>query len=280
MSWKRTAGTALGLLLCGAASAQAAVSPQDGFSPSGAPEWHFNVMPYLWLPSTSAEVVLGNGAQIDIDKGAPSLSKIASVLKGAFVGASLVRYGAWSGVLDLQFISLAQNTGLPTLVPGATRDLKLDVSLVRVAPGIGYQLYNGYMSGAPATLDGRIGFSWLQTSTSLKLSQTGPAGNTRISDLSVSNSFAQPWVGLEGAVYPSASWRLALGAMLEGFGVSNGSWGWGASAMATWAANDWLNLNFGYRALNTEREAPPSAVIRSLPNLTSYGPVVGMGFSF
>ena len=280
MSRKITAVAALGLLLCGASSAEAAVSPQDGFSPSGAPEWHFNLVPYLWLPSTSAEIVLGNGAQVDIDKGAPTLSEIFSVLQGAFLGASLARYGRWSAVLDIQYVSVSQNTGLPALVPGVTRNLDLDVSVVRVAPGIGYQLYNGHMSSSPATLDGRVGFSWLQTDESLKLSQTGPAGNTRISDLSASNGFVQPWVGLEGAVYPSERWRLELGVMVQGFGVSDGSWGWGASAVATWAANDWLNLVFGYRALNTERERPQSAVIRSLPNLTSYGPVAGIGFSF
>jgi hypothetical protein len=280
MSRKITAVAALALLLGGAPSAKAAVSPQDGFSPSGAPEWHFNLLPYLWLPSSSGEIVLGNGAQVDIDRGAPSLSELSGVLQAAFVGAALVRYGRWSGVIDIQYVSVSVNTGLPALVPGVTRNLDLDVSLVRIAPGIGYQLYNGNMGSSPATLDGRVGFSWLQTDESLKLSQTGPAGNTRISDLSVSNGFVQPWVGLEGAIYPSAHWRLELGVMVQGFGVSDGSWGWGASALATWAANDWLNLTFGYRALNTEREAPQSAVIRSLPNLTSYGPVAGIGFSF
>lgn len=184
MCRKRRAVAALGLLLGSATSGEAAVSPQDGFSPIGAPEWHFNIAPYLWLPSTSAEIVLGNGAQVDIDKGAPTLSELFNVLQGAFLGASLVRYGRWSGALDIQYISVSQNTGLPALIPGVTRNLDLDVSLVRVAPGIGYQLYNGAMGSSPATLDGRVGFSWLQTSESLKLSQAGPAGNTRTGSIS------------------------------------------------------------------------------------------------
>ena len=31
--------------------------------------------------------------------------------------------------------------------------------MVSVAPGVGYQLYNGSRGTTPATLDGRVGFS-------------------------------------------------------------------------------------------------------------------------
>jgi hypothetical protein len=279
MRRKRSPVGSLVFLLVSAAPAQAAVSPQDGFSPDGLPKWHFNLDPYLWLPSSSTEIVLGNGAQVDINKGAPSLSKLLSELKGAFIGAGLVRYGLWSGVLDIQFIDLAENIALPALLPGVTRNLDVGVSYVRIAPGAGYQFYNGFMGSAPATLDVRVGFSWLQLEESLKLDQTGPAGNIRVSDLNHSGGFVQPWVGLAGAVYPAEHWRFAVEGMVDGFGVSGGSWGWGASALLTWAANDWLNLSAGYRALHTDREEMPSAVIRSV-NLTAYGPVASVGFSF
>jgi len=279
MRRKQSVIAALGLWLVSTVVSHAAVSPQDGFSPDGTPAPRFEVAPYLWLPATDAEFLLGNGAQVDIDRGVPSLSSLLHVLKGAFLGAGLVRYGRWSGVLDIQFIDAAENKGLPALLPDVTRNLKMDVSYVRVAPGVGYQVYNGLLGTVPATLDGRLGFSWLQLEGSLKLDQTGPAGKTRISDINHSSSFVQPWIGLQGALYPGQNWRFQVEAMVDGFGVSGGSWGWGAAAILTWAANDWLNLNAGYRALHADREEPQSAKIRSI-NVTAYGPVVSAGFSF
>jgi len=281
MTVRRFTVAALGICLSGltSAPAQAAVSPKDGYAVDGAPVLHFDVVPYLWLPATDAQFVLGNGAQVDIDNGVPSISSLLHVLKGAFLGAGVARYGHWSGVLDIQFIDAAENKGLPALLPGVTRNLKMDVSYVRVAPGVGYQIYNGLMGTTPATLDGRIGFSWLQLDESLKLDQMGPAGNTRISDINHNSGFVQPWMGLTGAVYPWENWRFQVETMVEGFGVSGGSWGWGASALLTWAANDWLNVSAGYRALHTDREEPSSAKIRSV-DVTAYGPMVGVGFSF
>ena len=273
----------LGLLISGLGlggqSASAAVSAQDGFSADGTPELHFELAPYVWLPASSGQIILGNGAQVDIDQGVPTVSELSSTLQSAFMGVGLVRYGRWSGVLDIQYVSVSQNTGLPALVPGVTRNIDLDVNEVRIAPGVGYQLYNGNMGTAPATLDGRVGFAWLQTEESLKLNQTGPAGNTRIRELNHINGFVQPWMSLAGAVYPWEHWRFEAGALVQGFGVSGGSWGWGASVVATWAANDWLNVSAGYRALHTDREEPSSAKIRSI-DVTAYGPMVGVGFSF
>ena len=112
----------------------------------------------------------------------------------------------------------------------------------------------------PATLDSsNRRFLASQLDESLDLDQMGrAAGNTRVSDINHSSSFVQPWLGLAGAVYPWEDWRFQVEGMVEGFGVSRGSWGWGASALLTWAANDWLNLSAGYRALHTGRDEPPS----------------------
>jgi hypothetical protein len=279
MRRKQSAVAALFFLLGSAAAAQAAVSPQDGYTADGTPTLHYEMAAYLWLPATDAQILLGNGAQADISNGVPSLSSLLHVLKGGFLGAGVVRDGHWSGVLDIQYIDVAENKGLPALLPGVTRNLKVGVSYVRVAPGVGYQLYNGFMGTTPATLDGRIGFSWLQLEESLKLDQMGPAGNTRIGDLDHTSSFMQPWMGLAGAVYPWDHWRFQVEGMVDGFGVSGGSWGWGAAALLTWAANDWLNLSAGYRALHTDRDESPAGIVQSV-NLTAYGPVASVGFSF
>lgn len=168
MGTGRAVIAALGLLTAGLVDgpAYAAVSSQDGFAADGTPQLHFDLAPYVWLPASSGQIILGNGAQVDIDTGIPTVSELSSTLQSAFMGIGLVRYGRWSGVLDIQYVSVSQNTGLPALAPGVTRNIDLDVNEVRIAPGVGYQLYNGNMGTSPATLDGRVGFSWMQTEIS------------------------------------------------------------------------------------------------------------------
>ncbi len=272
---------ALGLLvtaaLCG--RAQAGVSVQDGFAPDGSPQWHFELVPYAWIPATSSTITLGRGASVNVSQGMPSVSQVTSRLTGAFMGNALARYGAWSGELDFQWVSATAGKSLPPDILGTSRSLNVDGSLVRVAPGFGYQVYKRSVGRIPTTVDARVGFAWFQASESLSVDRTGPLGRQRVTTVSDSSSFAQPWVGARAAIYPWPRWRFEAGALLQGFGVDGGSWGWGASATATWAANDWLNLMGGYRALKTDRIAGSSRVIQSI-KLTEYGPMIGAGFTF
>ena len=98
--------------------------------------------------------------------------------------------------------------------------LSLSASYVRVAPGFGYQVYNGALAGLPLTVDARVGFacfSWSAKATSL----LDPVG------VSPGGSFVQPWLGFRASLYPAERWRVELAALGQGFGVSGGSWGWG-----------------------------------------------------
>ncbi|MGH7069290.1 MAG: hypothetical protein ACREFO_04670 [Acetobacteraceae bacterium] len=82
-------------------SGRAAVSPDDGYAPDGTYQWHFELAPYAWVPATSAHIKLGNGASVNTNAGMPSISQLRSVLTGVFMGYGLVRYGPWSGELDI-----------------------------------------------------------------------------------------------------------------------------------------------------------------------------------
>ncbi len=67
--------------------------------------------------------------------------------------------------------------------------------------------------------------------------------------------------------------------MAEGFGVDGGSWGWGASAIASYAMTDWAALSFGFRALSSSRTHDGRVNDGSI-DLTAYGPVLGVTFRF
>ena len=270
---------ACALALVGGRAAQAEVSAQDGYSPSGAYQVHVELIPYAWVPAVSGNVKLGSGASANISQGIPSLSQITSALTGAFIGAGLLRYGPWSGEIDIQYVGISQTKDLSPDLLGQPRSLKLDASLVRVAPGFGYEVYKGALGGIPATLDVRLGFAWFSSSTTLDLDRSGLLGRERVSSLSYSGSFTQPWAGLRGAIYPWPRWRFELGAVAQGFGVGGGVWGWGTTVSATWAATRWLNLIAAFRAINSSRNFGSDQKIRSI-SLTAYGPALGISISF
>ena len=278
-AWLSMAALACALALVGGRVAQAEVSAQDGYAPSGAYQVHVELIPYAWLPAVSGNVTLGRGASANISQGVPSLSKVTSVLTGAFIGAGLLRYGPWSGEIDIQYVGVSQTRDLAPDALGRPRSLTVDASLVRVAPGFGYEVYKGSLGQIPATLDARVGFAVFSSSLTLDLDRAGPLGRERVGSLSDSGSFAQPWAGLRGSVYPWPRWRFELGALAQGFGVGGGSWGWGATASATWAATRWLNLVAAFRALNSSRFGGAGQRVRSL-NLTAYGPALGVGITF
>lgn len=278
---KRLAALALAsaLVMLGPRIALAEVSAQDGYGPNGTYRVHVDLVPYVWLPAVSGEVKLGNGASANINQGVPSVSDITSKLKGAFIGAGLVRYGPWSAEIDIQYIAADENKNLPTGFLGISRSLQVSELLVRVAPGFGYQVYNGALGQIPTTVDVRAGFSYFASNAELELNANGPLGRQRISTVSANGSFVQPWLGFRADIYPWPRWRFELGALVQGFGVDGGVWGWGTSLTASWAATHWLNLIGGFRALNTGRNLDSSAVVHSL-SLTGYGPVLGMEFTF
>ncbi len=280
--WPRGA-TAFGigclLIALGAHVARAEVSARDGYAPDGAYQVHVELIPYLWLPAVSSTVKLGTGAQVNINQGVPSVSQLTNVLTGAFMGAGLVRYGPWSAGIDIQYVSASTTKDLAPDFLGRGRSLELDTTLTRVAPGFGYQVFNGALGTLPTTVDASVGFSWFSQSASLNLSRTGLFGREHVSGLSESGSFVQPWAGLRADIYPWPRWRFELGGQVQGFGIDGGVWGWGATATASWAATHWLNLIVGFRALSSERLPGASRTVRSA-TLTAYGPVLGFGFTF
>jgi hypothetical protein len=259
------------------APARAQPSANDGYAADGSARMQVELTPYLWLPATNTNVSLGpkGGISGSVSTGVPSASQLANSLHGAFMGFALVRYGPWSAELDIDWVTAsAGKTAQGPL--GNTLHLSTSASIVRVAPGFGYQVANGAVGSIPATLDVRVGFAWFHSSAFIG-SLEDPEG------LSASGSFVQPWLGARAAFYPATRWRVTLDAAAQGFGVSGGSWGWGASLLVSYAIADWVVITGGIRALKSARgednTGPLGTGKRSL-DLLAYGPILGIGFRF
>jgi outer membrane protein OmpA-like peptidoglycan-associated protein len=261
----------------------------DGYTDDGQYRVQVELSPYLWLPATSGSIgfahpdivnhISGTHGTIsgDIGTAVPSVNTLAESLHFSFMGDGLLRYGPYSAEVDLQYVSAFGSKTIFTHPDGSIDRLHVDASYVRIAPGLGYQVYSGDVFSIPTSVDARAGFAYFANWKKLQGEGdlTGGIGN--------SGNFVQPWVGTRIDFIPAPSWRIELTAMVQGFGVDNGSWGWGASAIVSYAVSSWFDVNAGYRALNSERNQgnldTPGSAKRSL-DLTAYGPVVGFSLRF
>ena len=255
-------------------------SNTDGFGADGVPRVQVELTPYLWLPATSANIGFAdpriNGGSVNTSTSVPSAQQLASSLHGAFMGFGMIRYGNWSGEMDLQWVDASQSKTLFTGPRGEDFRVHGSIDMVRVAPGFGYKVYSGTVFSVPAMVDVRVGFAYFSTSQSLK------GENALMGERSSSDSFVQPWAGLRATLVPSPKWRVTVDGLVQGFGVGGGSWGGGGSVLASYAWTDLISTSLGFRVLNTSREGSRDAfngTRRSL-NLTAYGPILGVGFRF
>jgi hypothetical protein len=272
---RRAAGS-LGLLFLSAGPAFAQFSARDGYAPDGTYRVQVELTPYAWLPATSGTLSVGAGLrsrEVNFDSGPPTIADLAHSLHGGFVGYGLLRYGPWSAELDFQWIDAFHKGTFQAGAAGPGGTVKDDISLYRVAPGLGYQVYSGEVAGVPTTVDARAGFSALIWDASARIE------GSPFSGVSVSHSFVQPWLGFRASFYPWKDWRFELGAMGEGFGVDNGVWGWGASALVSYSINRWLDVTGGMRALASNGRGNESRVLRRSLDITAYGPLIGSPLS-
>jgi hypothetical protein len=288
--WRGLVGAALVSipLAIGSGPASAGVSAQDGFAPGGSPQFHFELVPYAWLPWVSGKVTVGNGAvpgalavaaaPIVLNQDVPTASNLSSSLNAAFMGYGLVRYGRWSTEFDLNYVRGSQSATLGPGIVTSARSIAVGESLTNVAPGLGYEMFNGHLGSVPATFDWRAGFSWTKWNSSTNFALTGLDGTQHNFGISDHRTVVLPWVGVRGAIYPWPRWRFQAEIAGNGFGVT-GVWGWNGNIGATWAATHLLNLSLSFRAISLSRSSSAGQAIQAT-TMTGYGPIFGVGFSF
>ncbi len=267
----------LGFAALSTRPAVAQFSAREGFAADGTSHWSFELTPYLFLPNISANIGLRHPAGVDvtINQNRPTISKLLATLTGAFVGDALVRYGNWSGEINIFYVAAEVTKPFPPLVPGGPgATLKSTVSGVLVSPGFGYQVLPTDVSSTVA-LDVRAGFTYDSVSAGAEFEQS------RLGGVNTTNSFVQPWIGTRLSYYPSPNWRIRGDTALTGLGVDGGAIGWNGRLSVSYLVSNWFDVTLGYAATQTRRNGRVGAngESRSL-NLLAYGPVLAVGFRF
>lgn len=239
---------ALGASLCPAQAQD--FTNHDGYAGNGAYRVQLELSPALWLPAAH---------------GSAAPAGFTAAPHPAFTGGGLLRYGPYSTELDVQYVSNSDSKTLPD------SSARLGASYVRVAPGLGYQLYKGTIFSIPASLDARAGFAYFEDWQTLQ--GYGNSGRRPSS----SDNFVQPWVGTRIDFIPRSNLRLELTALVQGMGADHLSWG--AAGIISYAISDWCAVGVGYKAQNTAHNGGPGIPKEAL-NLTAYGPMLGVTFRF
>lgn len=204
-------------------------SPRDGYAADGSYRVQIQLTPYAWLPASQTNFTLGPRGALNgsTSSGIPTAQQLANSLHGAFMGYGLLRYGPWSAELDIDWVSASEHKTAVSQALGRSVNLSASASVVRVAPGFGYEVLTGNVGTIPATVDTRAGFTVFTWSASISSERNLLGG---VSD---SGTFVQPWLGTRVSIHASPHWRIELGGLVQGYGVGSRSWGWGTSAMVS-----------------------------------------------
>jgi outer membrane protein OmpA-like peptidoglycan-associated protein len=244
-----------------------------GYTNSGAYHIQLELSPYLWLPAANGSFTFAHAAGGNHSAGSPVASRadLVSTVHSSFVGDGLLRYGPYSAELELQDVNAS---GSKTLSGEPDSSERRDASYVRVAPGLGYQFYRGNVFSIPASVDARTGFSYFESQQQIR-NEGNPNG-----EAGRNVDFVQPWIGTRIDFLPANNWRIELAGLVQGIGIANGSWGWGASGIISYAVNDWFAVDVGYKANNSGHNGSGlNAPKRSL-ELKAYGPMFGVTVRF
>jgi hypothetical protein len=261
----------------GAQPALAQFSSREGFSSAGAPEFRFEIEPYLWLPAIHGKVGLGRAPGFDpapINAPRPTVAELVDKLNFAISCNCLVRYGNWSAEMNLLSFGFSQSKTLPAILPG-NPGLRLHdhTSMLLVSPGVGYRFLNA--DDGKLSMDVRAGFSYDEVKASAEFEGSRLPGAAR------TLSFLQPWIGERLDYYPSPKWRLENTLAITGLGVDGGDVGWNGRVGASYLVTHWWDVSVGYAVSQTYRNKPAgSSGEDNTLDMYGYGPYLATGFRF
>ena len=221
--------------------------------------WRFRVAPYLWLTSVSGTVGAGP-LSADTDIGArDALSKLTL---GAMI-LSEIGYHRWSLENDVIFAQFQTSKETPGPVFGA---LNSTLNQFQWTSLVGYRVLEMKRS----TFDLQAGFRMMSLGLDLELTPGLLQGASR----SFSRTWIDPIIGFRYRAH-LADWLFVIArGDIGGFGA-NSELTWQAFAGVGAQISRWGALIAGYRAIGYEYNQAGFSY-----DVTTYGPVVGLEFSF
>jgi len=221
--------------------------------------WTFDWAPYYWSASISGSLAI-DGQDVDLEGGGDGGLGPPALL--GYLGHFEAHHGPWSFCFAPIFINASDMAGgqPPTTDANVTIKAQVHEAFVAHEFGQGWE----WMAGA----------RYQQLETDMDLS----VGGIPTSSHESSKTWTDPIVGLRYSTQLGGDWSLHTRADIGGFGLGS-DFVWNASALARYKFTELFGMTLGYRALSFDFE-DGSGAGRVTYNLSMFGPIIGVSFSF
>ena len=252
------------LIISSAAAAEALEPKLDD-------DWHFTLVPYLWLPSVNGKM------NIDVPQGASNDFNVGSSsyldnLKFAALVAMELNKGNWSLFTDFMYVNFSDSNRpvtFPTLPNGGlytSANTGLKAFLFEGGPA--YSLYRTQST----QLDFLVGVRYLALDTDVSLNF--PPVNFTTRSFSNDRDLVDPIVGVKGRFELGKGWFIPYYFDGGGFGINN-EWSWQAYGAIGYHFSELFSMTLGYRHLQYNFDTD-----RLLKDFYLSGALLGFVFRF
>jgi hypothetical protein len=229
--------------------------------PAATAEWTFDLFPYYWSASISGSLTIdGEEVGVDGDSGGDGFFGDPALL--GFLGDFQAHKGPWSYVLAPIFISAdmeGEGEG------NTDADISIDAQV--------HEAYAAYEFAEGWDVMAGLRYQKLETDLDLSL------GGTPVALLDSKRSWTDPIVGLRYHTRFAQQWSVHARADVGGFGVGS-EFVWNASLMAGYQFSSLCGVHLGYRALSFDFEDDGGSDGDLAYDLSMFGPIIGVSFSF
>ena len=257
---------ALLVMVASAATSGLMAGPVDSgkeVTPAPPPEkpWSFTLTPYGWMTAISGTISAGDRrADVDI-----AFKDVLKHLDMTFMMAAELRYKRWGLMTDIIYARLHDDIEPP-------RGILFSSTHEVVKETIGtFELSYRAVDSHKLFLDLFAGARVYSFYSQIVLRR-----NLAPRDVNVSgtNTWADPIIGLRGRYYVSRAVFLNVYGDIGGFGAGS-EFSWQALAGVGVQAARWCDLELGYRALGFDYESG-----RTKQEITTHGPIIGAMIHF
>ncbi len=251
---KKTIGAALFICVC-----VLAASPSEAQAPDSAKKYQVYLEPYLFAPSLSGTMGIGNLPNTFICVPA---SKVFSYFKIGGMLYAEVHNNQWAFTSDLFYASLSQDASSKNGIIGGTADLK---QFMWELEGL-YRLNSWLEAGVGARINSiKLG---------LNIATTGGAFNKTADK---TNAWVDPVIVTRLSKWVDNKWLFSLRADIGGFGIGS-QIAWQLQPDIFFRASRLLQLGLGYRIISMDYSTG-SGSDRFLYDIDEYGPQLRIGFN-
>jgi hypothetical protein len=226
-------------------------------------QWDFLIQPYLMFPNMTGTTGVGSLPDADVNAGA---GDIFERLQSGFMLYAEAQNGTWAVSSDVLYMKLKQDAEPSKAIESGS------VSVAESAWELaGMRKFLPWLEGGIA---GRL----VSLKVDMEVIRNVIGGNTTSEAKGMTQTWVDPLFVVRLKLPDSGKWLLQLRGDIGGFGIGS-DLTWQVQAYGGYQFSDLFQVTAGYRALGIDYETGTDQD-RFLYNVTTFGPVLQLGFNF